>query len=341
MPRHRVALVGLGMAVTPHAKSLMDLADRVEVVWAMSPSAARRDAFRGRFAFPAADSLEPILADRSIAAVAVLTPPNTHLEIATELARAGKHVLLEKPLDVSTARAEQLVAACRDVGVTLGVVLQHRFKPAAERLTSLLRGGSAGDIVNCSTSHPAVAAAELLRRAGPRNQGARRRRCADHAGHPHARPDAEPRRPDRGGVRLCAYHARASHGDGGPRVRGRAIRQRRRRRHRRDHRRLSRRSRAHRADRHPGHGLAHRHGARGALPRRPPGEVQPDASPGGTAPTRWPSRTTITWVSGAIFSTLSIRAGRRASPGDEALKVHRLIDALLESGIAGGKVAVR
>jgi UDP-N-acetyl-2-amino-2-deoxyglucuronate dehydrogenase len=152
MTRHRIALVGLGMAVTPHAKSLLDLADRVEVAWAMSPSAARRDSFAARFPFPAADNLGAILADRSISAVAVLTPPNTHLEIASQLAKAGKHILLEKPLEVSTARAEQLVAACEGAGVTLGVVLQHRFKPAAERLAAILRTGALGEIVNCSTS---------------------------------------------------------------------------------------------------------------------------------------------------------------------------------------------
>src|SRR5438477_7161890 len=101
MPRHRIALVGLGMAVTPHAKSLLDLRDRAEVACAMSPTAARREAFAARFPFPTVDSLDPILADRSVDVVAVLTPPNTHLEIANELARAGKHVLLEKPLDVS------------------------------------------------------------------------------------------------------------------------------------------------------------------------------------------------------------------------------------------------
>ena len=111
-----------------------------------------------------------------------------------ELARAGKHVLLEKPLDVSTARAERLVAACGEAGVTLGVVLQHRFKPAAERLAAILRDRRAGRDRQLLDQHPAVAAAELLRRAGPRHQGARRRRRAAHPGHPHARPDAEPRR---------------------------------------------------------------------------------------------------------------------------------------------------
>jgi predicted dehydrogenase len=128
------------MAVTPHAKSLLDLADRVEVAWAMSPSAARRDSFAARFPFPTADNLTTTLDDRSFTAVVVRTPPNTHLEIASQLAEAGKHILLEKPLEVSSARAEQLVAICAAAGVTLGVVLQHRFKPAAERLTAILQG---------------------------------------------------------------------------------------------------------------------------------------------------------------------------------------------------------
>jgi len=152
MTRHRIALVGLGMAVTPHVKSLLDLHDRADVVRALSPSEARRKSFASRFSFPVTDSLEAILADRSIGAVAVLTPPNTHLEIVTQLAKAGKHVLLEKPLDVTTARAEALVAACREAGVRLGVVLQHRFKPAAEQLATLLRAGALGAIVSCSAS---------------------------------------------------------------------------------------------------------------------------------------------------------------------------------------------
>jgi predicted dehydrogenase len=131
-----VGLIGLGMAVTPHAKSLQDLRSRVEVAYAYSPSAARRKSFAERFAFPQCDRLETILDDRAVNAVLVLTPPNTHLEIASRCAAAGKHVLLEKPLEISTARAEQLVQACKNV--KLGVVLQHRFRPAAEKLREML-----------------------------------------------------------------------------------------------------------------------------------------------------------------------------------------------------------
>ena len=151
MPKHRIALIGLGMAVTPHAKSLIDLKDRVEVVAAFSPSAARRKAFGEKFPFPLAGSLDAILADKSIDCVEILTPPNTHLDLVRQCAAADKHILLEKPLEVSTERALELVDVCRKAGVTLGVMLQHRFRPAGVKLAEMLRAGDLGRIVNCST----------------------------------------------------------------------------------------------------------------------------------------------------------------------------------------------
>jgi predicted dehydrogenase len=129
----------------------MDLRDSVEVVHAFTPSASRRAAFGSKFPFPLADRLETILDDDSVEAVLVLTPANTHLEIATACARAGKHVLLEKPIEITTARAEELVATCRAAGVTLGIVLQHRFRPVGLRIAELLASGELGAIVGCST----------------------------------------------------------------------------------------------------------------------------------------------------------------------------------------------
>ncbi len=146
----KVGLIGLGMAVTPHAKSLLDLKDRAQVAYAFSPSKERRAKFAERFPFPQCDSLDTILADRSVRAVLVLTPPNTHLEIVERCAAAGKHVLLEKPLEVSTGKAERLVQACKNV--KLGVVLQHRFRPAAEKLREMLP--KLGTLVSASAAVP-------------------------------------------------------------------------------------------------------------------------------------------------------------------------------------------
>jgi predicted dehydrogenase len=152
MNRLRIAIVGLGMAVTPHARGLVDLEDRIQVLHAFAPSAARRADFSARFPFPLADSLDTILADDRVQAVAVFTPANTHAEIGLACARAGKHVLMEKPLDITTDRAQALVDGCRAAGVRLGVVLQHRFRPAGMRAAELIAGGALGRIVGCSTT---------------------------------------------------------------------------------------------------------------------------------------------------------------------------------------------
>jgi UDP-N-acetyl-2-amino-2-deoxyglucuronate dehydrogenase len=151
MTRTRIALIGLGMAVTPHARSLVDLADRVEVAHAFSPSAARRAAFGERVPFPLAESFDAVLADETVEAVVILTPPNTHLDLVRRAAQAGKHVLLEKPLEISLERAEAVVAACREAGVKLGMVLQHRFRPAGMQLRKILGKGELGRIVSGST----------------------------------------------------------------------------------------------------------------------------------------------------------------------------------------------
>jgi predicted dehydrogenase len=143
-----VGIVGLGMAVTPHAKSLQDL--KVDVAYAYSPSASRRTQFGQKFPFPQCDKLETILDDRSVDAVLILTPPNTHLELAEKFAAASKHILLEKPLEISLERAERIVAACAKV--KLGVVLQHRFRPGAEKLRELLP--ELGPLVSASAAIP-------------------------------------------------------------------------------------------------------------------------------------------------------------------------------------------
>ncbi len=138
------------MAVTPHAKSLLDLAERVEVVHAFAPSEKRRQAFAERFPFPLADNFDAVLADRSVGVVLILTPPNTHLDLVRRAAEAGKHILLEKPLEISTERSLELVRLCRTAGVTLGIVLQHRFRPPAVKLRELLAANEIGKILGAS-----------------------------------------------------------------------------------------------------------------------------------------------------------------------------------------------
>jgi predicted dehydrogenase len=152
MTRKRVAIIGLGMAVKPHAESYLALADRVEVVHAFSPTRARRDAFAEQYGFPVTGDIDAVFADPTVDYVTILTPPNTHLDLTQRCAAAGKQVLLEKPLEISTERAGELVAACRDAGVRLGIVLQHRFRPSGMRLREIMASGKLGAMIGASVS---------------------------------------------------------------------------------------------------------------------------------------------------------------------------------------------
>jgi UDP-N-acetyl-2-amino-2-deoxyglucuronate dehydrogenase len=152
-PRIRLALVGAGVAAPPHLHSLHDLRDEVELAWVCTRGAQRADA---RPTWPASAThttrLDDVLADTSVQAALVLTPAHTHADLVERLAAAGKHVLVEKPLDADLARAERMVASCARHGVQLGVVLQHRMSPAARALAALLADDGLGELLGASAS---------------------------------------------------------------------------------------------------------------------------------------------------------------------------------------------
>lgn len=150
----RVSVIGLGMAVEPHARSLMELPDQVEVCWAASPSKQRTQAFAARYPFPVTNDVMAAIQDPNVDAVILLTPPNTHLELAQQVFAHGKHLLIEKPLDVTLQRAAAIVAAAEAANMRLGVVLQHRFRSGALRLAEILQQDALGSIQAASLTVP-------------------------------------------------------------------------------------------------------------------------------------------------------------------------------------------
>lgn len=144
--------MGLGMAVKPHALALKDLAPGVRVVGGFSPSPERRRSFAQSYGLPVVDSMEALLDDASVNAIIILTPPRTHAELALRAAHAGKHVLLEKPMDVTYAEANALVQGVAATGKRLGVVFQFRFRPGALVLRKLMDEGALGDLLSVSAS---------------------------------------------------------------------------------------------------------------------------------------------------------------------------------------------
>ncbi|MGV8831668.1 MAG: Gfo/Idh/MocA family protein [Devosia sp.] len=132
--RFAIGVIGAGMGAKPHALALQSLADTINVLGVYRRNRAELDSFCATYGFPAADSYEALLADPQLDAILVLTPPNAREEIVAAAARAGKHVLLEKPVERSVAAAERIVALCDAADVTLGVIFQHRFRRASRLL---------------------------------------------------------------------------------------------------------------------------------------------------------------------------------------------------------------
>lgn len=146
MTRLPVGVIGLGPGSEPHLRCLAELADRVDLRAAATRSAGRARAASTRFGIPAGTDIDGLIADPALAAVLVLTPPATHADIAGRCLAAGKHVLVEKPIETDLARGAALVAAGRAAGRRLGVVLQHRFRPGSLRLRAILGAGALGEV---------------------------------------------------------------------------------------------------------------------------------------------------------------------------------------------------
>ena len=120
-PRLKLAVIGAGMASAPHFRSLHDLRDQVELSWVGALTAKRLQSTHLPEGVRTTTRLDDIFEDRSTQAVLLLTPPHTHLELAQRAARAGQHVLMEKPLEVDLARALTLVDSFEKDNLTLAV----------------------------------------------------------------------------------------------------------------------------------------------------------------------------------------------------------------------------
>lgn len=95
-------------------------------------------------------SLEALLARQDIDAIAIAAPSGVHSEIGMAAARAGKHVLCEKPLDIDNEKVDALIGSCREQGVRLSVIYPSRFGPGARAARRAMDSGRLGRLVQCS-----------------------------------------------------------------------------------------------------------------------------------------------------------------------------------------------
>ena len=89
---------------------------------------------------------DDLLADENVDVICVATPSGQHASQAIAAAQAGKHVIVEKPMALSLADADDMMVACDQAGVTLGVTLQRRTDPLFRRVYDAIQAGDLGDL---------------------------------------------------------------------------------------------------------------------------------------------------------------------------------------------------
>ena len=145
------ALVGGGNISDTHARAALAAGLRIAGVHGVNADKVRTLA--DRFAAPAFDTLDALLAQPSIDLVIIGSPSGRHAEQAIAAARSGRHVLVEKPLDITTARIDALADEVTRARVTLGVIFQDRLKPDVVAMKRRLDAAELGT--------PLVATAEV------------------------------------------------------------------------------------------------------------------------------------------------------------------------------------
>jgi predicted dehydrogenase len=149
----RFAIVGAGNVARYHATGIARTTGaRLVAVCRADPARAAEAA--ERFGVPCETSYEALLARDDVDVVCICTPSGRHAAQAIAAARAGKHVLVEKPMALTLADADEMIEACRAAGVLLGVALQRRADPTFQSVRAAIEAGELGRLVLGTVSVP-------------------------------------------------------------------------------------------------------------------------------------------------------------------------------------------
>ncbi len=146
-----IGLIGAGNISDTHARAAVAIPD-VTIAAVYAPTLAHAQRLAARHGATAYDTLEGLFAHRPLEMVAIGSPSGVHAAQGIGAAQHGLHVLVEKPVDVTTARVDALIAEAAHAGVTLGVIFQDRLKPEVQRLKALVDAGRLGSPI-LATAH--------------------------------------------------------------------------------------------------------------------------------------------------------------------------------------------
>jgi UDP-N-acetyl-2-amino-2-deoxyglucuronate dehydrogenase len=142
----RFGIIGAGNIAPVHAVAINSI-EGAELLAVADSNPERGQVLADKFGGTPYTDYHDLLARSDVDAVTICLPPYLHAPVTLDAAAAGKHVLCEKPMAISLAECDAMIAACEKAGVTLGVVFQGRFEPLALQLKTAIDSGELGQLL--------------------------------------------------------------------------------------------------------------------------------------------------------------------------------------------------
>ena len=140
------AIVGTGSIAHIHAQAIKSL-DDANLVGVFSKTKARAVAFGEQYGCMVAESLEELLKNTDLDVVCICTPSGAHEEVALHALEAGKHCLVEKPLEVRLEKSDRIIQKAKEKKLHLAVVYPTRFYPVSKTIKQAINDGRFGNLV--------------------------------------------------------------------------------------------------------------------------------------------------------------------------------------------------
>ncbi|MCJ8328631.1 MAG: Gfo/Idh/MocA family oxidoreductase, partial [Lentisphaeria bacterium] len=153
MKTHKIGIIGIGMISEFHAKALAEIPN-AELVAAHSRSLEKAEKFTAEFGGKAYDSIDEFMADPEIEIVSICTPSGAHAETAIAAAKAGKHVICEKPIEISLERIDAMTQAHADAGTKLCGIFPYRFNDVTNEMKRAVDAGRFGKLTFAAAHVP-------------------------------------------------------------------------------------------------------------------------------------------------------------------------------------------
>jgi len=145
MKRWNFGIIGAGLIADFHARAIGDISE-AGLIGVSDSDPARAKRLAEKYRCRAFLDNEELLGDKQIDIVTIATPSGAHLEPTVAAARAGKHVICEKPLEINLERIDKMIEAHRRAGTRLGGIFQNRFTDAMAPLRQAIKEGRFGVI---------------------------------------------------------------------------------------------------------------------------------------------------------------------------------------------------